>query len=184
MSVAPGPDPDKVTLSKTDPPLGAEHDSCDAVGMTGATIIHADLASWLLAKEVVGEQGVAGLLDAAERVCHKLALRLSRWVSAAGSQALMSRALHVARAEFPFLQGVGAGTVPEACFEGLRERAHDVEADEVRKGLSAVLVAQLDLLVAFIGEDLTLRLVGEVWPEMPLLERSHPKSPDGQEAPF
>ena len=39
----------------------------------------------------------------------------------------------------------------------------------------------LDLLVGFIGEDLTLRLVREAWPDLPLLAPSQPWNSDGQE---
>jgi hypothetical protein len=120
---------------------------------------------------------------AAERVCNKLFRRLSSLVSPAASQALLSRALHLARAEFPFLDGVRADTSPETCFEGLGERAHQVEADEAGKGLLAVLRILLDLLldllVGFIGEDLTLHLVREVWPDLPLIGPSRPGTSAG-----
>jgi hypothetical protein len=143
---------------------------------------HAELARWLLAKETIGESDASGLSDAVEQVCQKLSDRLSRLVSAAGSQALVSRALHLARAEFPVLDGVRARAAPVGCFEGLSESVRDVGAAEAGKGLLAVLGTLLDLLVGFIGEDLTLRLVREVWPGLPLLEPGRPGNPAGQEA--
>jgi hypothetical protein len=103
-------------------------------------------------------------------------------VSPAGAQAILSRALSLARAEFAFLEGVRAGAAPEACFEGLRERMDDVQLVEANNALFAVLSALLDLLVTFIGEDLTLRLVREVWPDLPLREASRPGNSDGGEA--
>lgn len=117
---------------------------------------------------------------AAERVCQKLSRRLSRLVSPAGSQAILSRALHLARINFPFLEGVLAGRPPEACLEGLDERLQDVGSSEASAGLHAVLGAMLDLLVGFIGEDLTVRLVREVWPNLPVQEPARPGS-DGRE---
>jgi hypothetical protein len=53
--------------------------------------------------------------------------------------------------------------------DGSLERADELEVqadpEELAEG-SVVLVAQLlGLLVAFIGENLTLRLVREVWPK-------------------
>ena len=59
---------------------------------------------------------------------------------------------------------------------------HDVEAGEARMGLVAVIGTLLDLLVRFIGADLTLRLVREVRPDLPLREPSRPGISDGQEA--
>jgi hypothetical protein len=59
---------------------------------------------------------------------------------------------------------------------------HDVEAGEAGKGLLAVLGTLLDLLVKFIGEDLTVRLVREVWPDLPLREPGRPANSDVQEA--
>lgn len=124
-----------------------------------AHVTDSDLAVWLLAQEIGTEVDPPGLLAAAERVCQKLAPRLSRLGSPVGAQALLSRALYVARAEFPFLEAARAGKAPEACLAGLAERMHDIDAVEARKGLEAVLGILVDLLVGFIGEDLTLRLV-------------------------
>jgi hypothetical protein len=124
---------------------------------------------------------VPGVSAAAERVCQKLSHRLARLVSPAGSQAILSRALHLARADFPFLEGVLAGRPPEACLEGLDERLHTVETRDASGALLAVLGAMLDLLVGFIGEDLTVRLVREVWPDLPYHESVRPGSSDGQE---
>jgi hypothetical protein len=53
-------------------------------------------------------------------------------------------------------------------LEGLDELAAQVDPKEIAEG-SIVLVAQLlGLLVAFIGENLTVRLVREVWPKLSL----------------
>jgi hypothetical protein len=145
------------------------------------SVTHADLASWLLAKETDAAADTPGLAAAAERVCQKLSRRLSRLVSPAGSHAIVSRALHLARVEFPFLEGVRAAGAAEACFEGLDARLHDIEAGAACKGLLAVMGLLLDLLVGFIGEDLTLRLVREAWPDLPLLAPSQPWNSDGQE---
>jgi hypothetical protein len=144
--------------------------------------VRADLASWLVAKEIGGEADSGGHAAAAERACQKLSAGLSRTVSTTGSQALVSRALHLARAEFPFLEGVTAGLAPGRCYEGLIESTRDVEAAEVATGLVAVLARLLDLLVKYIGEKLTLRMVWEVWPDLPLLALIEPNNSEGQEA--
>jgi hypothetical protein len=56
----------------------------------------------------------------------------------------------------------------DGSLEGLEELNAKRNPDELFEG-GVVLVAQLlGLLVAFIGETLTLRFVREVWPEVPL----------------
>jgi hypothetical protein len=150
--------------------------------MRRASLTHADLASWLLATEIGVEADPSNLSAATERVCQKLSRPLSRSISPAGFQAILSRALHLARAEFPFLEGVRAGRGPDACFEGLTEHVRDVEAGEASKGLRAVLGTLLDLLVRFIGEEITFRLVQEVWPDLPSREPSRPGNSDGRAA--
>jgi hypothetical protein len=126
------------------------------------------LAGWLLVRESgVGVDG-RSLAAAAERVCWKLSGPLSRLVSPAGSQGILSRALRRARAGFPFLDGVRAGTPPETCLGGLGESVGVVDTVEETRGLLAVLDTIFDLLIALIGRNLTLLLVRDVWPESPM----------------
>ena len=70
-------------------------------------------------------------------VCQKLSDRLARLVSPAGSQAMLSRALHLARPEFPFLEEVRVG--PDGCFDGLEEALRGVEAGAADQALLTVL---------------------------------------------
>lgn len=107
------------------------------------------------------------LLDAAERACQKLCRRLARLVTVAGYQALLARALHLARAEFAFLDGVRAGATEDACFEGLRATMEGIEPAMLRAALTAVLAGVIGLLTTFIGGDLAVRLVRDVWPDAP-----------------
>jgi hypothetical protein len=183
LSFASNPDPPRpITNGTIRAANAADHDERDAARMSRGSVAHADLASWLLAKEIGAEANASDQSAAAERVCQKLSQRLSRLFSSAGSQAILSRALHLARAEFAFFEGVHAGTPPEACLVGLSEHVRDVEAGEAGKGLVAVLGLLLDLLVGFIGEDLTFRLVREVWADLPLLAPERSSNSDGQEA--
>jgi hypothetical protein len=182
VSFAPNPDPAKPTPNGTDAPTrGAEHDLPYAPGRNRPTLAYGDLAGWLLAKET-GEVDPPELATAAEQVCQKLSRRLARWVSADGSRALVSRALHVARVDFRFLEGVRAGTAPEPCFVGLRESMLDVEAGKASTAVLAVLSAMLDLLMGFLGEELTLGLVQDIWPDLPLRQPDRSAMTNGREA--
>jgi hypothetical protein len=122
--------------------------------------------------EATPGRDVGGPAEAAEQVCQKLSRRLSRLVSPSGSQAILSRALHVAQADFPFLTGVRAGSAPGACLEQLNERLAGVDPEQVLDGLLAVLDQVFGLLGSLIGDDLTLRLVRDVWPDSPSFESS------------
>ncbi|MGI9146074.1 MAG: hypothetical protein ACR2IK_05925 [Chloroflexota bacterium] len=131
-----------------------------------AHVSDSDLANWLLTAEAGPEADTARLSAAAERVCQKLCGRLSSLISSDGSHGILSRALHLARTDFPFLAGVHARTQPEVCLEGLAESTRGIERHQAGKGLRAVLSIVLDLLAGLIGEDLAARLVQEVWPDV------------------
>lgn len=134
------------------------------------TTAQRNLAGWLLAREREDHQELTALPDAAERAYQKLCQRLAQLVTMAGSHALLARALHLARVEFPFLEGVRPCPPPEFCLEGVRERVRGVEPTMAQHGLASILASLIGLLVTFIGEDLALRLVRDVWPDVPLAE--------------
>jgi hypothetical protein len=83
-----------------------------------------------------------------------------------GFRELLSRALALANAEVPWLRAVHVKA--DGSFEGLDELGAQVDPDEIFEGRVVLLAQLLGLLVTFIGEDLTLRLVREVWPKLSL----------------
>ena len=83
-----------------------------------------------------------------------------------GFRALLSRALALANAEVPWLRAVQVKA--DGSLEGLEELHAQLDPDEFFEGRVVLLAQLLGLLVAFIGENLTLRLVREVWPKVPL----------------
>ena len=100
------------------------------------------------------------------QVCEKLRVHLATFMGNAGFRELLSCALPRAKAEVPWLGAVHVKA--DGALEGLEELHAKRNPDELFEG-GVVLVAQLlGLLVAFIGENLTLRFVREVWPEVPL----------------
>jgi hypothetical protein len=126
-----------------------------------------DLARWLLDEEMGDGRGSEALLEAADRVCRKLSGRLARLVTVVGYRALLGRAVHLSGSEFPFLRGVRARDTEDGCFDGLREKAEGVEPAMLRAALRTVFGSVIELLTTFIGEDLTTRLVRDVWPCAP-----------------
>lgn len=122
---------------------------------------------WVLRQESNDADGADSMLTAMERSCQKLCIRLAKLVTAAGSQALVARAIHLAAADAPFLRGLRAGVVPGACVEGVQDSTRDVSPELAQAGLVAVMAHLLGLLVTFIGPDVTARIVGDVWPDPP-----------------
>jgi len=95
------------------------------------------------------------------RVFEKLRISLTQFVGADGFTALLRRALVLARAEFPSLQT--AKITPDGRLEGLEEPA--VDARKHVEAATAITAHLLALLVTFVGEPLTLRLMRNVWPD-------------------
>jgi hypothetical protein len=121
------------------------------------------LAQRLLTCEAVAGQNSEPAESAAFRVCAKLRPPLITLAGVAGFRSLLSRALGLARAEAPSLSAVQVAT--DGSLKGLDELASRIDKEQAMDG-GAILIAQLiGLLVTFIGEGLTLRLVQDVWPE-------------------
>ena len=96
------------------------------------------------------------------RVCQKLRISLTRFAGAAGFESLLRRALALARLEVPSLHGIEIK--PDCTIEGLEALARN---DGTEAG-TAITAHLLGLLVTFIGQPLTLRLVRETWPDASL----------------
>lgn len=83
----------------------------------------------------------------------------------AGSRAVLSRALTLARVEIPWLTGVEIHA--DDIMENFAGLAVKQEASAATEGSEVLLAHLLGLLVVFIGEVLTLRLLYEIWPDLP-----------------
>jgi hypothetical protein len=105
-----------------------------------------------------------GRVGDAMRVCEKVRSPLVKLAGVVGVRSLMARTMALAKSEVFWLDSV------QICADGSLE-GFDVAIsppdtlppDEA--GLE-VLVQLLGLLVTFIGEPLTLRLVRDVWPDV------------------
>jgi hypothetical protein len=115
-----------------------------------------------------GQEDAAALAAAADQATRKLGHLLSRLIGVEGYQGLLRRALHLARIEWPVLQGVQAAVDPNGVLDGLDEAVQGVDPAQARDALGAVLAQLVWLLVTLIGVDLALRTVREGWPEIQL----------------
>jgi hypothetical protein len=125
-----------------------------------------DFAERLIAHETRENKSSETKTSGPFLVGENLRPHLAPLMGKAGFRALLSRALALANAEVPWLRAVHIKA--DGSFDGLDELGAQVDPDEIFKGRVVLLAQLLGLLVAFIGEDLTLRLVREVWPKLSL----------------
>ncbi len=120
-----------------------------------------DLARRLLAFEADQQNSIEAREDVAVKVIEELRLRLIKLAGVVGFRSLLSRALTLAKAEVPSLNIVHVSV--DGSLNGFDGIKQNQEAGD-QPGI--VLVAHLlELLVTFIGQPLTLRLIRDKWPD-------------------
>jgi hypothetical protein len=126
------------------------------------------LALKVLAKHAGTAAGSEALAAAARRAYDDLAQASAPLIGQVGVDALTGRALHLAQREYPWLVNT-PGTPPPEQSEGpftqvivCLERQDPAVATEAAGAVFATLAG---LLVTFIGEALTARLLRQAWPE-------------------
>jgi hypothetical protein len=123
-----------------------------------------NFAERLIAYEARGNSSPEAKKTVPFLVCEKLRAPLAALMGSGGFRGLLSRALALANAEVKWLRVVHVKA--DGSLEGLDQLGTQLDADEVFEGGVVLLTRLLELLVAFIGEGLTLRLVTEVWPKL------------------
>jgi hypothetical protein len=124
-----------------------------------------DLARRLLAVEAASQSASDPHTQEVVLVSEKLRISLIQFAGADGFAALLRRALALATAEAPALRS--AKVTADGRLEGLEQLATRVGS--VAGAASVAITAHLlELLVTFIGEPLTLRLVRNAWPDASL----------------
>jgi len=101
-------------------------------------------------------------------------------MGSAGFRGLLVRALARASEEVRWLRAVHVRS--DGSLTGLQELQAQLAPKLFFEGRTALLAQLLGLLVAFIGEDLTLRLVGGVWPGLSLSDLDFGKGDKSEKA--
>ena len=123
-------------------------------------------ATSLMAYEARGTQSLDARAAAFFAVSEKLRPQLAMLTGTGGHRALLTRALALAKAEVVWLRAVRVSA--DGSLEGIEKPQARIQPNALFEGRVVLLARLLGLLVAFIGQDLTLRLVRDVWPEVPL----------------
>lgn len=107
------------------------------------------------------------LVAASARAWERLRRRLIVLIGPMGCDALFARALALARLDHPMLAGVTAETANGSGLADVRGRLPEGELTDALDALMAVLAHFLAVLVRLIGADLVVRVVREIWSELP-----------------
>src|ERR1035437_4325255 len=131
-----------------------------------------ELAQRLIAYEGAASNTSEPMELAAFRVCDTLRQPVCALTGVDGFRPLLSRALALARAEAPSLSALQVAA--DGSLQGLDELGRQIDKDQVREGGVILIARLLGLLLTFIGEAMTSRLVtsDEVLPP----SRSIPKN--------
>ena len=129
-----------------------------------------ELAKRLLSYETTGRRRRGGEMKAAFQVGGKLHSYLGALMGSTGFPSLLSRAFALTAAEVPWLKQ--AHVKPDGSWEGLDELGAQVSPKQVAECAVLLVAHSLELLIAFIGETLTSRIVKEIWPKLALSEPS------------
>lgn len=133
--------------------------------MNRATPTMRSFARRLIASETKGNKSPGTTPPATFLVIDKLRPHFTTLMGNAGFRALLSRSLALASAEVRWLRAVHVHV--DGSLAGMDELAH-VEPEQLAEG-GVVLIAQLlGLLVAFIGEKLTVQIMRDIWPKLSL----------------
>jgi len=125
-----------------------------------------DFAERLIVYETKGNKSSETKTAVVFLVGEKLGPHLATFMGNVGFSALLSRALVLTNAEVPWLRAVHVKA--DGSLEGLDGLGAQVNPAEIFEGRVVLLAQLLGLLVAFIGEKLTLSLVHQIWPKIPL----------------
>ena len=99
-------------------------------------------------------------VEVVQRIMTRLHEELGKLVGSAGFDVLLARAVVLARRQHRILAGVTAG--PGGKLTGIDTLPHDGDGRD--DAPTAIITHFIELLVMLVGEDLTMRLVRDLWP--------------------
>jgi hypothetical protein len=124
-----------------------------------------------LARRLIADEAAAAKISlsaepAVSRVYEKLRQSLCALAGVAGFRSLASRALTLAQTEASSLSAVQVAS--DGSLQGLGETESQTRRFQDEDGEAMLIALVLGLLITFIGEALTLRLVQNAWPDLSL----------------
>ena len=127
--------------------------------MTSPNPAFQSTAQRLILDAATGHEDAAAIGIAAENVFQALYAHLARLIGVMGFRALLARSLRLSRPGLPALARVEVR--PEGTIAGLAEALTSQSPAEALAVPAALLARFLELLAAFVGDDLALHLVDD-----------------------
>lgn len=121
-----------------------------------------------LASALVDHELSAGGLAALGGVYDKTFAQLAPVIGANGVRGIFARALELVRREHPELQSFVLVDDPDGVASELAPCLANVALDDARGAAVALYSAFFDLIVTFVGFELTVRLLHVAWPHVAL----------------
>lgn len=122
------------------------------------------IAERLIAYDAVNKEPSDSKIPATCFAIEKLRPHLAILIGRVGFSTLLARSLAFSIADFSWLRRVNVKN--DGSFEGFDALGTQVDSHKLIEGGVEILANLLGLLEAIIGEDLTLGLVRDVWPEL------------------
>jgi hypothetical protein len=126
-----------------------------------------DFTGRLLQYEIGRAGAAASLSDGFQRICGAMHERLAPLISSNGFSTLFARALKLAARDCPVLAAVTISVERDVAVSHLPLPCNTDQSHELAAALALVLAHFIWLLVNFIGGNLGLGAVCEIWPEVP-----------------
>jgi hypothetical protein len=125
-----------------------------------------NIAKRLMAHEANEEETSATKNPAIFPVFEKLSPHLATLMGTAGFRGLLVRSITLTGEEIRWVRALHVAS--NGSLTGFEELPAQLAPKLFFEGKTVLLAQLLGLLVVFMGEDLTLRLLGRVWPKLPL----------------
>ena len=126
-----------------------------------------DAAQQVVAKRAGPSASAAALAVAARRTYEEFAREAAPLIGQRGVEALISRAVHLARREHPWLGSDGAASDPpeDDTFAHVARSLEQAETGAATEASGVVFGLSAGLLATLIGDRLTASLLYKAWPD-------------------
>lgn len=132
--------------------------------MNRATPPLRDIASRIILHESERSRALETDPPAELQIPERLRPHLTTLMGSGGYRALLMRSLALASPGIPWMRSISISV--DGSVEGFIPLVETLSSGEIYEGKVELGAQLIGLLVAFIGEKLTLQLLGEVWPEL------------------
>jgi hypothetical protein len=133
--------------------------------MTAADRALRQVTMRLLLRQAGPDAEARGVAAATRRSFDELADILTPLIGKLGVDALVARAVHLTRREYPWLDDTGDAGRADGPIERISLSLANQEPALGIEAAGAVLATFTGLLVTLIGEPLTARLLRQAWPD-------------------